>query len=82
MRARYPDQEEYVERGGVRTAYEIYGTGTPTVLFLPASGRARFPISPATTASSPSIREATANLDARWTRRHMPIQNMSRMRSP
>ena len=44
MRARYPDQEEYVERGGVRTAYEIYGTGTPTVLFLPAwaIGHARF----------------------------------------
>ncbi|HLW59663.1 MAG TPA: alpha/beta hydrolase [bacterium] len=36
MRARYPDQEGYVERGGVRTFYEIYGNGTPTVLFLPA----------------------------------------------
>jgi pimeloyl-ACP methyl ester carboxylesterase len=36
MWARYPDQEGYVERGGVRTLYEIYGNGTPTVLFLPA----------------------------------------------
>jgi len=36
MRARYPDQEGVVERNGVRTFYEVYGNGTPTVLFLPA----------------------------------------------
>jgi len=44
MRPRYPDQEGYIERGGVRTAYEIYGNGTPTVLFLPAwaIGHSRF----------------------------------------
>lgn len=36
MRARYPDEEGYVERGGVRTFYEVYGSGDPTVLFLPA----------------------------------------------
>ncbi len=36
MRARYPDQEGYVEQHGVRTFYEVYGTGQPTVLFLPA----------------------------------------------
>ena len=35
MRARYADQEGYVERGGVRIFYEVYGNGTPTVLFLP-----------------------------------------------
>jgi pimeloyl-ACP methyl ester carboxylesterase len=36
MRARYPDLEGYVNREGVRTFYEVYGSGTPTVLFLPA----------------------------------------------
>src|SRR5438552_13380195 len=34
-RARYPDSEGYVERDGVRTFYEVYGTGEPTVLLLP-----------------------------------------------
>jgi pimeloyl-ACP methyl ester carboxylesterase len=36
MRARYPDTEGYIERGGVRLFYEVYGHGTPTVMFLPA----------------------------------------------
>jgi len=34
-RARYPDEEGYVERDGVRTFYEIYGVGEPTLLFVP-----------------------------------------------
>jgi pimeloyl-ACP methyl ester carboxylesterase len=34
-RARYPDQEGYVERKGVRVFYEVYGDGEPTVLLLP-----------------------------------------------
>jgi pimeloyl-ACP methyl ester carboxylesterase/predicted glycosyltransferase len=34
-RARYPDSEGYVERNGVRTFYEVYGSGTPTILLLP-----------------------------------------------
>ena len=34
-RARYPDADGYVERKGVRTFYEIYGHGEPTVLLLP-----------------------------------------------
>ncbi|MGH3070669.1 MAG: alpha/beta fold hydrolase [Gaiellaceae bacterium] len=34
-RARYPDEEGYVERDGVRVFYEVYGSGTPTVLLLP-----------------------------------------------
>ncbi len=34
-RARYPDREGYVERGGVRLFYEVYGSGEPTVLLLP-----------------------------------------------
>jgi pimeloyl-ACP methyl ester carboxylesterase len=34
-RARYPDQEGYVERDGVRVFYEVYGDGEPTVFLLP-----------------------------------------------
>jgi pimeloyl-ACP methyl ester carboxylesterase len=35
MRARYPDLEGFVERDGVRIAYEVYGEGDPTILFVP-----------------------------------------------
>jgi pimeloyl-ACP methyl ester carboxylesterase/predicted glycosyltransferase len=35
MRARYPDQDGYVERDGVKTFYEVFGTGKPTVLMVP-----------------------------------------------
>ena len=34
-RARYPDEEGYVERDGVRIFYEVYGEGEPTVLLMP-----------------------------------------------
>jgi pimeloyl-ACP methyl ester carboxylesterase len=34
-RARYPDDEGYAERDGVRTFYEVYGEGEPTILLLP-----------------------------------------------
>ena len=34
-RARYPDEEGYVERDGMRLFYEVYGEGEPTVLLLP-----------------------------------------------
>ncbi|MGA8521502.1 MAG: alpha/beta fold hydrolase [Candidatus Dormiibacterota bacterium] len=34
-RARYPDSDGYVERAGVRTFYEVYGSGAPTILLLP-----------------------------------------------
>ncbi len=34
-RARYPDEEGYVERDGVRLFYERYGEGEPTALLLP-----------------------------------------------
>jgi pimeloyl-ACP methyl ester carboxylesterase/predicted glycosyltransferase len=34
-RARYPDAEGFVTRDGVRTFYEVYGSGEPTVLLLP-----------------------------------------------
>ncbi len=35
-RARYPDQEGYLERDGVRVFYEVYGTGESTILLLPS----------------------------------------------
>jgi pimeloyl-ACP methyl ester carboxylesterase/predicted glycosyltransferase len=34
-RARYPDEEGFVERDGVRSFYEVYGEGEPTVLLMP-----------------------------------------------
>jgi pimeloyl-ACP methyl ester carboxylesterase len=34
-RARYPDEDGFVERDGVRVFFEVYGTGEPTILFLP-----------------------------------------------
>jgi pimeloyl-ACP methyl ester carboxylesterase/predicted glycosyltransferase len=34
-RARYPDDEGFVERDGVRLFYEVYGDGEPTFLLLP-----------------------------------------------
>ena len=34
-RARYPDDEGHVTRDGVRVWYEVYGTGSPTILLLP-----------------------------------------------
>ncbi len=37
-RARYPDEEGFVERDGVRVAYELYEGPGPTVLFAPQPG--------------------------------------------
>ena len=34
-RARYPDEDGFVERDGVRIFYEVYGDGEPTILFVP-----------------------------------------------
>jgi pimeloyl-ACP methyl ester carboxylesterase/predicted glycosyltransferase len=34
-RARYPDEEGFVERDGVRVFYEVYGDGESTILLLP-----------------------------------------------
>jgi len=36
MRAREPDQHGFVERDGVRIAYEAFGEGPTTVLLLPS----------------------------------------------
>jgi pimeloyl-ACP methyl ester carboxylesterase len=35
-RARYPDRTGYAESGGVRSFYEVYGAGEPTILFAPS----------------------------------------------
>jgi pimeloyl-ACP methyl ester carboxylesterase/predicted glycosyltransferase len=34
MRARYPDTEGFIERGGVKVGYELYGAGEPAILLL------------------------------------------------
>jgi len=34
-RARYPETTGFIERDGVRVFYEVYGSGKPTILFLP-----------------------------------------------
>ncbi len=36
MRARIPDKEGYVERDGVKIAYEVFGSGETTILLMPA----------------------------------------------
>jgi pimeloyl-ACP methyl ester carboxylesterase len=35
MRARYPDRSGFVTRDGVRTYFEVYGQGEPTIVFAP-----------------------------------------------
>ena len=35
MRARYPDAEGFVDRGGVKVGYEVFGEGEPAVVFAP-----------------------------------------------
>jgi pimeloyl-ACP methyl ester carboxylesterase len=35
MRAREPDTEGYVDRGGVKLHYEVFGDGAPTLLLMP-----------------------------------------------
>jgi pimeloyl-ACP methyl ester carboxylesterase len=36
MRAREPEQAGYVERDGVRVAYEVFGSAGPAIIFLPS----------------------------------------------
>ena len=88
-RARYPDDEGFVERDGVRIFYEVYGDGEPTFLLLPTwsiihsrSGRRRSPTSRATTASSPSTGAATAAPIARASRRPTPRRSSRPTRWP
>src|SRR5581483_7724730 len=35
MRAKLPVEEGFVERGGVKLHYEVYGKGTETIVFVP-----------------------------------------------
>ena len=35
MRARYPDTEGFIERDGVKVAYEVFGSGEPALVFAP-----------------------------------------------
>jgi pimeloyl-ACP methyl ester carboxylesterase/predicted glycosyltransferase len=35
VRARYPDRDGYVERDGVKVAYEVYGAGSATIVLPP-----------------------------------------------
>ena len=37
MRARYPDHEGFVERDGIKVAYEVYGEGGLAALLVPSS---------------------------------------------
>jgi hypothetical protein len=34
MRARHPDIEGFIERGGVKVGYEVFGAGEPAILLL------------------------------------------------
>ena len=34
MRAMYPDTEGFIERGGVKVGYEVFGAGEPAILLL------------------------------------------------
>ena len=36
MRAQEPEQAGYVERGGVRVGYEVFGSDGPAIIFLPS----------------------------------------------
>jgi len=40
MRARYPDSEGFVERDGVKVAYEVFGSGDPALVFAPTGPEA------------------------------------------
>jgi pimeloyl-ACP methyl ester carboxylesterase len=37
MRARYPDTQGFVDRGGVKVGYEVFGDGAPAVVFAPVN---------------------------------------------
>jgi pimeloyl-ACP methyl ester carboxylesterase len=37
MRARYPDAEGFVNRGGVKVGYEVFGEGEPVMVFAPVN---------------------------------------------
>ena len=54
MRARYPDTSGFVDRGGVKIGYEMFGDGAPALVFapltrslIPSRGKLRCPTLPA-----------------------------------
>ena len=78
-RARYPDRTGFVERGGVRIFYEVYGDGQPTVLLLPTWSiihsrhwKTQIPYLARHTGSSRSTGAATAAPTGRPTPRRTP----------
>ena len=84
MRAREPDVEGYIERDGIKVGYEVFGSGSPTVLMLPAWSivpsriwKAQVPSWRGTTGSSPSTRGGTDDRTARPTRRRWPTDSSS-----
>ena len=85
-RARYPDDEGFIERDGVRVFWESYGKGEQTILFLPTSctrvsGRRRSRTSRATSVSSASTRGATAAPTGRMSMPPTPSASSPRTRS-
>ena len=89
-RARYPDDEGYVERDGVRVFWEGYGDGEPTVLLLPTwtlvhsrdlEGADRLPRAPLPRRRR-STRAATGGPTARRMPRPMPSRSSPPTRSP
>src|SRR4051794_23825053 len=70
MRARYPDTEGFVERDGVKVAYEVFGSGEPTLVFAPTdplvhsrAWKARCRTWPGRLGSSPSTRAGNGRSD-------------------
>ena len=77
VRARQPDVEGYVQCGGVKIGYEVFGDAAPTLLLLPAwtistavSGSCRCRTWPAISGSSRSTGPATAGLTGALIRMH------------
>ena len=87
-RARYPDEEGYVERDGVRVFYEVYGEGEPSVMFVPPWSlvhsrcwKMQIPYFAGTAASSPSTRAGTASPTGRRMRARTTSSSTRRTRS-
>ena len=62
MRARYPDTEGFIERDGIKVAYEVFGSGEPALVFTPTdplvhsrAWKAQVPCPASTRPSSPTV---------------------------
>ena len=89
MRAREPDKAGYVERDGVKVAYESFGDGDTTVVFVPVDtivdsrawkGQVPVPV-PALPRGRRSTRAATVAPTGRPTRRSSGTSTSSVTRS-